>query len=78
MDPKHVSVEATLDSEKKPRLTSQRQDHSPSLDDRVYVVSRANQVELASGYPEAKRNLERLEKQQEKQKARSRGSDFEM
>lgn len=78
VDPKHVSVEAALDAEKKPRLTAQRQDHSPSLDDRVYVVSRADHVELASGYPEAKRNLERLEKEQEKQKARSRGSDFEM
>jgi hypothetical protein len=78
VDPKHVSVEAALDSEKKPRLTAKQQDHSPSLDDRVYVVSRADQVELASGYPEAKRNLERLEKEQEKQKAKSRGSDFEM
>lgn len=78
VDPKHVSVEASLNLEKKPRLTAQLQDNLPSLDDRVYVFSRPEHVELASGYPEAKRNLERLEKEQEKQKSRSRGSDFEM
>jgi hypothetical protein len=53
-------------------------DRLPDQDDRVYVAKRADCTELASGYSEATRSLKALEKEHEKQKARSRGSDFEL